>query len=340
MDSVSADEVQASGGRYAMKLGVTFSDSDDPEYNHVVMFGFEPTLAVDSQNPRLDLNYIIHKKYWEELDVEPAKFTEDDGSELIHAHGYFDSPYDPSLVPNSVRGKFTELFGEELADGTFTNPPEKAETVAVPDIPGSHTVGVFDLTIQLDGTYTEELSEDDPRVGDGHYKSEMKDENGDVVHESYRMSHDVSWWFTPTGDGLEIKECFHKTWGERMKRDFEENYPGVTVVESYRDGEETPGMDSVPGAILADLASWFGEELVQASLSSRSLPEYVYECFECDEVSKVTPRDHCPSCGNTSLCRFESVEQYKEAIESRDELDEEVLEWLASADVSVEKESF
>lgn len=339
MDSVTNSEVHACGGRHEIKLGVTFSDTEDPEYNHTVMWGFEPTFAVDSQNPRLDLMYVIHKKYWEELDVEPTKFTEDDGSELVDSYGYFDAPYDPSCVPTTVREKFTELFSEELAEGTFNNPPECPESVDVPNIPEDHSVSVFSMLLQVDGSYTEEVSEEDPRVGDGHFVSEIKDaETGEVLDRGYTISHDMSWWFTPTQDGLKIQKCFHKTWGKRMTRDFKESNPGEKVVESYQGEDKTPSMDSLPADIVADLTDWLGENLVTSSFDQASVPEYVYECFNCGEPSKVTPRDYCPECGSDSLCEFDSLESYRDHIEDRDEEEEQFLDWLCSAEVSTEVE--
>lgn len=338
MDSVTNSNVRSTGGRYEIKLGVTFSDKDDSEYNHAVMWGFEPSLTVDSQNPRLDLNYIIHKKYWSELDVEPTKFTEDDGSELVHSHGYFDSPYNPEHIPETVKNKLEELFSEELVDGTFNNPPENADSVEVPTISEEHSVEVFEMTIQVDGSYTEELEEDDPRVGNGHFTSEVKDaETGEVLHTSYRISHGMSWWFTPTPDGPEIEKCFHKSWDDKMKGNFEENYPGETVVEAYQEEETTPSMDSVPDDILHTLTGWFGENLIRSSLTGNQIPRVVYECFDCREASKVTPRDHCPKCGSESLCEFESLLHYRKHIRDRDEDEEELMNWLASAEVSVEE---
>lgn len=340
MESVTNSEVRSDGGQYRIKLGVTFEDLETPEYEHAVMWGFEPTLAVDSQNPRLDLNYIIHKKYWEELDVEPTKFSEDDGSEMIHSYGYFDSPYDPECVPDSVRNKMSELFGDELVKGTFSNPPESADVVDVPEIPSEHSVELFTIDINVDGSYSEELEEDDPRVGNGHFTSHVKDSDGEIVHTSYRISHNMSWWVRPTEKGtLVVEKCFHKTWDDRMTANFKENHPGETLVESYQNESETPDLDSLPDEILATLMSWFGEELIKNSLSSRNLPKYVYECFECGEPSHVTPRDHCPACGSDSLCRYESLEQYRERVENRDDDEEKLLDWLTSAEISVSQET-
>lgn len=328
--------VRPTGGRYEIKMGVKFEDEDDPEYNHVIMWGFEPTLAVDSQSPRLDLNYVIHKKYWEELEVEPVKFTEDDGAEIVNSYGYFDSPYDPDCVTDSIKEKFKNLFGRELTNGTFNNPPESTESVDLPSVPEPHSTEVFEMTIQVDGSYTEELEESDPRYGDEKFVSEIKDEDGNVTHRTYRVSHDMAWWFELSDGQLQTKSCFHKAWGQNgMKRNFEENYPGETIVEAYREDDETPHMDSLPDKILADLTNSFGENLVRASLMEETLPRVVYECFECGDASKVTPRDNCPKCGSDSLCEFESLHHYRKHLRDRDEEEEKLIDLLASAEITV-----
>lgn len=344
MDTVDASQVRYDGGTHKIKLGVTFQDEDTPEYEHSVMWAFEPTLATDSQNARLDVSSFIHKKYWTKLDdVEHGLFTEEDGSEIIESAGWFDSPYNPSTIHPLVLDKLRALFGDEIVDNTINNPSDNIDSeIDMPEIPPSAEVEVFEIHLQLDGSYTEELSEDDPRVGDGHYTSHIKDAEGNIKHTSYRIQHNVVWWVTPVeGESrLEIEKCFHKTWDEGTIRGFDTEYPGEYVVEAYREEDDSPGMDTLPGDITEALSGWFGEPLARRSVAydGEELPINAYECYECDTAFEATPRDHCIHCGSDSLIQYESMEHLKERIEERGEDEEQLLDMLMTAEITASHE--
>lgn len=344
METIDADQVKTSGGRHSIKLGVTFEDPETPDYEHAIVWGFEPTLATDSQTPTLEVRSVLHKKYWEEIDAELTLATSDDGSEVIFSGGWMSGPFETAQVPQSITEKLTTIFGTELAQNTIEKPEQifdiELEEVELPQIPESHSVVVPEFTVKIDGDYIEYLDEADTRVEDGNFTSHMKNaETGEILSTSHPLNHDMSWWFEPndTHLGLRIRECFHKTWDDKMHGGFEEKYARETVVESYRSHTETPSIAQLPKEVLAELMQWFGESLVQKMLSdtTRDLPTYVYECFNCDSVSEVTPRNNCPECGSDSTCRYESMDQYAEIIEDEDEQTQAVKEMLANSEPTV-----
>lgn len=344
MKTIATEEVRSTGGRHSIKIGVVFEDPDTPDYEHAIVWGFEPTLATDSQTPTLEIRTVLHKKYWAELDADLTLPTSDDGSEVVYSGGWMSGPFETTQVPQSVQDTLNAIFGDVLTRNTIEQADEifdsDLETVPLPVIPDTHSVIVPEFTVKIDGDYTEYLDEDDARVQDGNFTNHMKDaETGEILSTAHPLSHNMSWWFEPkeTSDGIRISECFHKTWDDRMHGGFEEKYDRETVVESYRSHTETPPVSQLPKEILTELMQWFGEPFVRSILSEteRDLPTYVYECFNCNSVSEVTPRNHCPNCGSDSTCRYESMEQYTEIIEDEDEQTKAVKEMLASSEPTV-----
>lgn len=338
MESVANSEVTSTGGRHSIRIGVVFQDPEESVYKHQIMWLFEPTLATDSQTPLFEVRGIRHKKYWEGVDIDIMSIEPDEAEE-VHSHGWSNGPYSTETIPETIGEKLAELFGSELSENTMAGIEDGEEVNDIPAVPEKHQVEIHDICLKVDGSYAEELDEDDPLVGNGHFTSHMKDaETGEILHTSHYMEHSMSWWFEPAEDGgLQIRKCFHKTWDDAVSGGFEVRHEGVELVESYREGEGTPDMETLPDEILSTLMDWVGEPLVSESLegTERELPKYAYECFDCGEVSEVTPRNACPECGSESTCRYESMEMYEEAIADESEEEREVKEFLAGAEVSV-----
>jgi hypothetical protein len=345
METVDNAEVSSGGGTHKIKLGVTFTDQSSPEYKHSLMWEFGPDMATGPQEAALQVTGFLHKKYWKEIesDIQPTHYSQDDGSEIIESKGWTDSPYSPSCVPNPVRKKFRSLFGENLAENTFTFEPDGAPVIDVPSLPGEFEVEVFELEIKVNGRYNEEISEDDSRVEDGNFTSHMREaETGDIIHTSHSVRHAVSWWFTPTETDtgkprFQIEQCFHKEWDDTVSNGFENQYENETRIEAYKSPTGSPSMVTLPAEIVDSLSEWFGEPLISQSIKDDggSMPTFVYECFNCERVTKATPRDACPDCDSGSLCTYDSVEEYKQQVENRDEDETELLEVLVNAEPTV-----
>lgn len=165
MDTIDADQVESGGGRHSIKLGVTFEDPETPEYEHAVVWGFEPTLATDSQTPILEVRTVLHKKYWDEIDADLTRSTSDDGSEVVYSGGWMTGPFSTSAIPESIKSKFKCIFGQPLTENTFTCPNDvfdiDLEDPTLPPIPDDHEVVLPEFTVKVDGDYTEYLDEDD-----------------------------------------------------------------------------------------------------------------------------------------------------------------------------------
>lgn len=347
MKTLDNHEVRSDGGRHEIKLGVTFTDPDTPEYEHSISWHFEPTFATDTQTPFLEVSGFIHKKYWTEIsdEIDHTLYTTDDGSEIVESGGWFDKPYEAKTLPESVRTHFNSLFGTTLTENTFERAAELTTVdrtpIDIPEIPTDHKVHTFEINLKLDGSYTEELDEDDPRVVDGSYTRHIKNADGEITSTYYTMSHNASWWIQPVADSngveFEIQKCFHKTWDEGMVGSFDCEYENEKIVESYQEGDEIPPLSSLPDAILTALSEWFGEETIQEALSdcNRSLPKYVYECMACSTDTIVTARNSCPRCSEESLCRYESYEDYMEIKADETEEEQQLKEMLVNAEPTV-----
>lgn len=348
MDTVNNQEVRSSGGRHEVCFGVTFDDEEDAEYEHSIVWTFVPTLSTGPENARFEVMNLIHKRYPKSLrgSVTQTNFSRDDGSEILHSHGWGSSPHPTESVPETVRERFRSLFGDELAEHTFTARDERVDAVELPEIPDDHSASIVDITLRIDGLYTEDIPEEDPRVDveKEHFTSHMKDaETGEILHTSHVVNHSPSWWFGPVEDGsrLQIRQCYHKTWDDRMTGGFTEENPREEMIESYREDDDTPSMATLPKEIITTLSEWVGESLTLRSVShdGGELPTYVYECFGCETVFESTPLGGCPHCPNDRLCRYDSQERYDEINEDQDERDREILEELTNAELTTTVET-
>lgn len=348
MQTLDNSEVRSDGGRHEIKLGITFTDPETPDYEHSISWHFEPSFLTDTQTPFLEVCGFVHKKYWANIreEIEHTRQTTDDGSEIVESGGWFNKPYETDTIPDSIKSHLADLFTDTLAENTTERVSEFSPTelteISIPEIPSNHEVHTFEMVIKTDGSYTEDLDEDDPRVSEDSFTSHIKDgETGEIRSTYHSMSHNASWWIEPVADTdgvtLEIEKCFHKTWDDGMHGGFECKYENEKLVEVHRESEQTPPLSSLPDAILTALSEWLGEEVVRDALESfdRSLPKYVYECIECSTDSIVTARNACPRCGAESLCRYESFEDYVEIRADESEKEQAVKEMLVNAEPTV-----
>jgi hypothetical protein len=346
MNSIEKERVEDDGGKTDIWVGVCFEDDDSKEYEHSIVWRFEPTFATDSQTPVLEIRRVLHKKYWVGLDEKVTTPTTDDGSDIKVSKGWAEGPFDPSQLPESVFKKLRYIFGDELAQNTVIEAADILDvdftSVNLIDIPNSHTVITPEFTIKANGRYTDSVDKSHERVIDGAFTRKIRDgETEEVLDVYHPIDHSVSWWFTPSDSGLvEIEKCVHKIWDEGMVGGFETKYENEEVIEACRTPEASPSVASLPDDILRSLAEMFGEPFVVELLedTDAEIPTYVYECFECGEASEVTPRSSCPECGASSVCRYESPEEYRKSIEQETERDRKVKEKLAQLELTFESE--
>lgn len=348
MDSIYQHETvnpyRSGGGSHTIALGVRYQDADDPEYEHALVWKFEPTFATDSQTPMLESRGFLHKQYWVENrdEIEYTHYSTDDGSNLVESYGWFDT-IAVSSVPEQVWGEMEALFGSEVRTNTFETPVGGADAVMpTVSVPTEAEAFVAELELKVDARASEEIDEDDPRVTPDDFTSHVRDgDTGEILSTSHFVSHDCSWWIQPVRNGsepyLRIEKCFHKTWDEGMVGSFECEYENEEVVEAYRSADEAPSFDSLPEDVIASLSNWLGEPIVKRSLErcGAEMPQRVYECFECDATTVATPRGTCVECGSESLCTYKSIEQYEESKANESETTKKIKEMLASAEPSV-----
>jgi len=325
MDSVQSEDVQCTGGHHTIKIGVTFEDRKSPDYKHSIVWGFEPTLATEGKHPILEVRTILHKKYSNNINPDYTIPTQDDGSEVINHGGWTDGPFTTDAIPNSVKDKLSEMFGDELAENTIKNPQEVLDIdcefseVTLPNIPNKHTVILPEFIVEIHGSYVNHLSKEEADQRDVDYTSHMKDANtGEIKDTYYPVNHNLLWVFSPVKNesGLQVEKCVHKTWNNKMSYDFEENYDGEQIIEAYKTPAETPNIDELPRAILLELTEWFGTPLMEQMLAgtNTNIPTYAYDCYNCDELSVSTPRKTCPKCGSENKTRYDSVENYNQVM--------------------------
>lgn len=212
MQTVDNDLVLSGGGEYSIKIGVTFPTEEEKQKESIV-WTFVPQLNT-GRTKNLQVQSVLHKKYWTEVDVDMTQATADDGSEIKYYGSYSEGPFCTSKIPNTVTTVLTETFGETLAQNTLNR--EDTSQLTDPElreIPSEHICIIPEFTLRLTGEYTEELSRTDTRVTEDDFTETIQNANtGEILHTSHPLQHTVEWWLIPHPDttGLTIEKCYRE----------------------------------------------------------------------------------------------------------------------------------
>ena len=228
MDSVSKDKVNRVGCHQDIRITAEYDDPDASKMKHSVMWEFVPHpdgLLVPS---------FLHKKFYEQVTVDPTSFTQDDGSEIIEMYCW--EPIHPTAVPHKVWDFVRELLGDKLVTTTLSaDTPSSYKIPKLTNIPQSSSISCDTFEVLIDAQYSETFDE------------------GTITHYCV-------WEFEPDTSNtprLQVSKCVHKTCFGTATTAYSDDNPGEQIIELL-EGDATPPISELPSTVISRLQTLFG----------------------------------------------------------------------------------